>query len=130
MGLAAVPATPAWADALNRTQETHLQLGQSAFPLNGPWKFTVGDSPTDLKTGKPLWAEPGFDDSKWETVDLTPADGSSEYTTGLAGYVPGWAAKGHAGYWGFAWYRIRVKLDGSAGKKLALAGPAVIDDAY
>jgi hypothetical protein len=41
-------------------------------PLYGPWRFTVGDSPIDPRTGQPLWAEPGFDDSHWETVDLTP----------------------------------------------------------
>src|SRR5271169_6540925 len=52
----------------------HVTLGQAAVPLFGPWKFTVGDSPIDAKTGKPLWAEPDFNDSKWETVDLTPKD--------------------------------------------------------
>lgn len=46
-------------------------LGRSLAPLNGPWKFHVGDSPVDLATSKPLWAEPGFDDSSWETVDLS-----------------------------------------------------------
>lgn len=60
-----------------RAQETPpnavpVTLGQSVVALNGPWKFTVGDSPIDPKTGQPQWAEPGFDDSKWETVDLTP----------------------------------------------------------
>ena len=51
---------------------THVTLGQSVVPLYGPWKFTVGDSPIDPSTHTPLWAEPGFDDSRWETVDLTP----------------------------------------------------------
>ncbi len=36
-----------------------ISLGQSAVPLYGPWKFTVGDSPVDPVTHGPLWAEPG-----------------------------------------------------------------------
>ena len=36
----------------------HINLGQAAVPLYGPWKFTIGDSPTDALTGRPLWAEP------------------------------------------------------------------------
>src|SRR5580693_4547552 len=67
----------------------HISLGQSAVPLFGPWKFTVGDSPIDSKTGHPLWAEPDFDDSKWETVDLTPKEGDTDPNSGLSGYVPG-----------------------------------------
>ena len=48
-----------------------IRLGQSAAPLYGPWKFTVGDPPADSVTHAPLWAGPGFDVSKWETVDLS-----------------------------------------------------------
>ena len=58
-------------------ETTHVTLGQSVVPLYGPWKFTVGDSPIDPATHTPLWADPGFDDSKWETVDLTPKAGYS-----------------------------------------------------
>jgi hypothetical protein len=108
----------------------HVTLGQSAVPLYGPWKFTVGDSPIDPKTGQPLWAEPDFDDSKWETVDLTPKDGAVDPVGGLSGYVPGWTVKGHLGYWGYAWYRIRVRVRARSGAELALAGPADVDDAY
>src|SRR6202451_3198843 len=61
-----------------------VTLGQSAVLLNGPWKFSVGDSPIDPKTGQPLWAEPEFDDSKWETVDLTPKDGAFDPEIGRA----------------------------------------------
>jgi hypothetical protein len=107
-----------------------VTLGQSAVLLNGPWKFSVGDSPIDPKTGQPLWAEPEFDDSKWETVDLTPKDGAVDPVGGLSGYVPGWTAKGHPGYWGYAWYRIRVRVRARQGVELALAGPADVDDAY
>jgi hypothetical protein len=110
--------------------KAEISLGQSAVPLYGPWKFTVGDSPVDPVTHAPLWAEPGFDDSKWETVDLTLKEGSYDPVTGTSGYVPGWAAKGHPGYWGYAWYRIRVHLQERPGEKLALAGPSDVDDGY
>lgn len=106
-----------------------IQLGDSVVPLYGPWKFTVGDSPLDA-AGKPLYADPGFDDSQWETIDLTPKSGSVDPVSGLSGYVEGWTARGHAGYWGYAWYRIRVKVESKPGIKLALLGPADVDDAY
>jgi hypothetical protein len=35
-----------------------ISLGQSAVPLYGPWKFTIGDSPLDPGTHAPLWACP------------------------------------------------------------------------
>jgi hypothetical protein len=107
-----------------------ITLGQAAAPLNGPWKFTIGDSPIDPKTGEPLWAEPGFDDARWETVDLTPKAGSFDPMAGLPGYVPGWAARGHKRYWGYAWYRIRVQVNARAGERLALGGPEGVDDVY
>ena len=40
-----------------------LMPGQSVVALTGPWKFHIGDSPIDAKTGQPQWAEPDFDDS-------------------------------------------------------------------
>jgi len=107
-----------------------FRMGQSLFYLYGPWKFTAGDSPLDPATHQPLWAEPGFDDSKWEDVDLTPTEGAIDPTAGIPGYVPGWTAKGHPGYWGYAWYRIRVRINAQLGEKLAIAGPADMDDAY
>jgi len=107
-----------------------IALGQGAAPLYGPWKFTIGDSPLDPKTGKPLWAEPDFDDSNWETVDLTSEKGAFDPYSGVSGYVPGWQARGHAGYWGYAWYRIRVLCHSQTGQPLALAGPSDADDAY
>src|ERR1035438_8113870 len=60
-----------------------ITLGDSVVPLNGPWKFHIGDSPIDPRTGKPLWAQPSFDDSKWESVDLTPLPRSEEHTSEL-----------------------------------------------
>jgi hypothetical protein len=107
-----------------------IVLGQSAVPLYGPWKFTVGDSPVDPATQQPLWAEPGFDDSHWETVDLTPKSDAQNPVTGVSGYVPGWTARGHAGYWGYAWYRLRIRVESGPDVHLALAGPAAVDDSY
>jgi hypothetical protein len=107
-----------------------IRLGQSAAPLFGPWRFSAGDSPMDPATHAPLWAEPGFDDSQWETVDLTPNDGKFDSWSGSTGYTPGWQAKGHPKYWGYAWYRLRVHLDARSGDRLALAGPNDVDDAY
>jgi hypothetical protein len=108
---------------------THVTLGPSVVPLYGPWKFKVGDSPVDPATNSPLWAEPGFDDSHWETVDLTP-QGVLDPLGGFSDYVKGWTARGHAGYSGYAWYRIRVQVAAQPGEKLALAGPSYVDDAY
>ena len=88
-----------------RTREdstTPIAFGQSVVSLDGPWKFTVGDSPLDPQTGQSLWAEPGFDHSRWEKVELTPEIGSFDPIIGTTGYVSGWTARGHAGYWGCA----------------------------
>lgn len=98
-----------------------IQLGHSVLPLNGPWKFAVGDDPRR--------ADPAFDDATWGTVDLTPAPGAHDSDVGLRGYVPGWTARGHKGYAGFAWYRLRVRVSGPEAP-LALTGPTDVDSAY
>src|SRR5882757_7368971 len=90
-----------------------VKLGESAVDLAGPWKFHVGDDAA--------WARPDFDDSGWEDVDLTP-DGN----TGLS---PGWTARGHAGYSGYAWYRLHIDVQ-EAKRALALKMPDSFDDAY
>jgi hypothetical protein len=102
--------------------EPSIQLGQSIVTLNGPWKFHVGDNLH--------WADPAFDDSSWENVDLTPPEGARDNDVGLTGFVPGWAARGHAGYIGYAWYRIRLNIRPPSGQTLALDGPFVVDSAY
>jgi hypothetical protein len=108
---------------------THVTLGPSSVPLYGPWKFRVGDSPIDPATNTPLWAQPGFDDSNWETVDLTP-QGLLDPLGGFSDYVKGWTARGHTGNSGYGWYRMRVQVTAQPGEKLALAGPSYVDDAY
>ncbi len=126
----AEPAPPPSSRASQTAPDSvHITLGRAAVSLYGPWKFTTGDSPIDPKTRQPLWAHPAFNDSHWENVDLTPASGAQNPITGTAGYVPGWTQRGHPGYWGYAWYRIRVHTDAEPGIRFALAGPS-IDDAY
>ena len=63
-------------------------------------------------------------------MDLTPKSGALNPINGMAGNVPGWTARGHAGYWGYAWYRIHVRVESAPGVDLALAGPGQVDDAY
>ena len=89
-----------------------VQLGESVVPLTGPWKFHTGDDPA--------WAQPAFDDSSWSDMNMTP---------GKRGLVPGWTARGFAGYSGYAWYRLTVDVRGS-GKRLSLKMPTSVDDAY
>lgn len=104
------------------TEPVRIALGQSVVALDGPWRFQVGDDPR--------WADPDFDDSSWEAVDLTPPPGAHDDDVGLTGYVPGWSRRGHPGYAGYAWYRIRLAIDAPAGARLALTGPPSADSAY
>jgi hypothetical protein len=106
-----------------------ITFGQSVIPLYGPWKFQVGDSPIDPKTGQPLWAEPDFDDSHWESLDLTPPAGKFDPAHPDALRVPGWRSKGHPTYSGWAWCRLALSLPENS-PTLALAGPAHLDGAY
>jgi hypothetical protein len=107
-----------------------ISLGRAKVPLYGPWKFQVGDSPLDPVTDKPVWAEPGFDDSQWETVDLERKSGMPHAVYGLQDSVPGWTKRGHPGYAGYAWYRIRVRVIEPAEARVALVGPPEVDDSY
>src|SRR5690242_7022382 len=88
---------------------TEILLGRPAAALNGPWKFRTGD---DAR-----WADPDFDDSGWQSVDLTPAAGAHDPDVGLTDYVPGWMERGHPGYHGFAWYRLDFQWRVPAGTR-------------
>jgi len=98
-----------------------IVFGRSTVALTGAWKFHIGDNPQ--------WADPNYDDSAWETVDLTPRLGVVDPFTADPNYVPGWTTRGHAGYWGYAWYRIRVAAVAGPGEKLAVMADGV-DDGY
>jgi Stage II sporulation protein E (SpoIIE)/Beta-galactosidase jelly roll domain len=89
-----------------------VKLGESSTKLVGPWKFRTGD---DL-----AWAQADFDDSHWNLIDLTPPPRSAGV---------GWTRQGYAGYSGFAWYRLRVEVQG-ANHRLSLKMPDQADDAY
>ncbi|HWU39493.1 MAG TPA: hypothetical protein VN203_17735, partial [Candidatus Acidoferrum sp.] len=104
---------------------TPIELGPSAVPLTGPWKFSPGDSP--WVNGEPVWAQPGYDDSHWDTMDLTPQAGSFDVLYGSTGYVPGWTTRGYPNLTGYAWYRLRIRID-SHGRPVALEMPLNVDD--
>ncbi|MGB9417419.1 MAG: PP2C family protein-serine/threonine phosphatase [Acidobacteriaceae bacterium] len=110
--------------AAQGTPAMHAQvvtLGNSTVELTGPWKFHTGD---DM-----AWAHPGFDDSAWSTMDLTPPTGSYDPQIGSSGYVPGWTARGYRGYSGYAWYRLRTEIHNGQ-TALTLKMPDNYDDAY
>ncbi len=100
---------------------TQVTLGHSVVPLAGPWKFHIGDDAT--------WANPSFDDGDWEVVDLGAKASSIDPAMGFEGFSPGWTGKGHPGYAGYAWYRMRIRVQG-ADEPLALLAPTDVDDSY
>lgn len=108
--------------ALNRTNVAPVENSNSFITLNGPWKFKTGDN---LQ-----WSYSNIDDSDWETIDLTAPPGAHDGDVGISGYVPGWTAKGHPDYSGYAWYRLKVSLDSVKGNEIALVSPPAVDDAY
>jgi len=104
------------------TTEETLRSDKHLTTLNGPWKFIAGDNME--------YAQSNYDDSGLETMDLTAPPGAHDDDVGLSGYIPGWTAKGHPNYSGYAWYRLKVPLDSLTVSNLALAAPPSVDDAY
>jgi len=104
-----------------------ITLGNAAVALTGPWKFQPGDSP--LVDGAPLYAQPGFDDTHWAPMDLTPQDGAKDLLLGTSGYVPGWTSRGFPNLSGFAWYRLSLRVKDPT-QPLWLKMPNGFDDAY
>jgi len=109
-----------------RAQQT-VVLGQSTVPLTGPWKFSPGDSP--WQNGAFLWAQPDFDDSRWAAMDLTPKPGAMDVQVRGVGFIPGWTRRGYPNLTGFAWYRLRVRVD-AQGQPLWIKMPLDVDDAF
>jgi len=72
--------------------------------LSGTWKFELGDDPRR--------AEPGFDDRKWELID-----------------VPGrWEDQGYPGYDGYAWYRRHFTIQKDDANKALYVRIGAVDD--
>jgi hypothetical protein len=99
-----------------------VTLGRSVILLTGPWRFHTGDDPG--------WKSSSFDDSSWESVDLTPAPGAHDSDVGLDNYVAGWSGRGHKGYRGFAWYRLKIEAVAPQDESFAIVGPADVDSVY
>ncbi|HEY1772828.1 MAG TPA: glycoside hydrolase [Gammaproteobacteria bacterium] len=99
-----------------------VSIGHDSVALDGPWKFRVGDDPH--------WAEPGFDDSNWEDMDLSAPPDANDGDVGITPYTSGWDTKGHPRYQGYAWYRLRVTVTPPAGETLSLLGPWAVDSTY
>lgn len=78
--------------------------GPGSVPITGMWRFHAGDNLS--------WAQPGYDDSHWELQQGNDT----------------WGNQGHAGYWGWAWYRKEIDIR-HAYKGLGVMMPPV-DDAY
>lgn len=97
-------------------------LGPATLSLGGPWKFHTGDDAH--------WAEPSFDDSGWEDMDLHAPPDANDGDVGISPYTAGWGAKGHPDYHGYAWYRLRFTVNAPADGTLALLGPWAVDSSY
>ena len=104
-----------------------VTLNGSAIPLTGPWKFSPGDSP--WINNSPLWAQPGFDDSSWSSMGLTPPTDPLGLNIYAKNAVPGWTAKGFPKLSGYAWYRLNLRLADPT-QHLSLKMPANVDGAY
>lgn len=119
---AGAPAISSPSDTAGSGPAMRMRIDRASHLLTGPWRFHPGD---DMR-----WAAPDFDASRWEAVDLTPAPGAHDSDVGLTDYVPGWWARGHAGYSGYAWYRMHLTVDAPAGTRIAVLAPAYVEDAY
>jgi hypothetical protein len=62
-------------------------------------------------------------------MDLAPRAGSVDLVNGIAGFVPGWTARGYPDLSGYAWYRLRLRVR-HADQPLWLKMPLDVDDAY
>lgn len=102
--------------------EEALRSDKNLITLNGPWKFIAGDNMQ--------YAQSSYNDSGWETMNLSAPPGVHDDDVGLSGFIPGWTAKGHPNYSGYAWYRLKISPESLPGNDLALAAPPAVDDAY
>jgi hypothetical protein len=80
-------------------------MGTGSRTIDGLWQFQLSDDPA--------WAQPGFDDSKWERL---PADRPLSKAL-------------HRAFTGFAWYRRQITLDPADKNPLSLYLPPLWDAA-
>jgi hypothetical protein len=100
------------------------------LPLNGPWRFTLGDSPTDPATHQPLWSLPSFNDTAWQPYLLDPQHPNlTAFQAAQSPELPGFQSHGHPAYTGYSWYRITLQPPPNA-HSLSLLIPQYIDDDY
>ena len=98
-----------------------VALRAAAPPIDGAWRFHVGDDPR--------WSTVTFDDSDWETIDLSAPASSIDGDVGLPNYVDGWMAHGHPGYQGYAWYRRKWTIP-AGDHAWDILGPTAVEDGY
>lgn len=67
-------------------------IGRGIVPIDGNWQFHLGDDPG--------WAQPGLDDSGWESIRSDDP----------------WGAQNHPSYAGFAWYRRHLDIFPTSGE--------------
>ena len=96
-------------------------LRAAATTLDGAWRFHAGD--------EPRWADANTDDSDWETIEMTASPGSHDGDVGLPDYVGGWAAHGHRGLNGYAWYRRAVTVP-AGHASWDILGSTLVEDGY
>lgn len=96
-------------------------LRGAATLLDGNWHFRTGDDPR--------WSAPATDVAAWQTIDMSALPGSHDGDVGLPDYVPGWAAQGHRGYHGYAWYRRAVTVP-AGHEPWVILGPTLVEDGY
>ncbi len=106
---------------------TRIHVDKSLVTLSGPWKFAPGDS--SREGAGLLWASPGFDDRAWTDMDLHSRAGQIDPGYGDPEYLKGWSAHGFPTLVGYAWYRLRIHVDGP-GQPLWIKMPDHTDDSY
>ena len=91
--------------ASGREQVAARAGGPFSLDLAGQWRFKTGDDPS--------WADPGFDDSSWETVKVPTEGGQAIFDD----------------YDGYAWFRLEFNLPARAQGTPLVASLGGIDDA-
>ncbi len=108
VSILAFSAAAVFAQARTTTSFAIDSIGKGLVPVDGQWKFHVGDDPR--------WALP-------QTNDMTGKDGWEELRVDSS-----WGAQTHPAYSGFAWYRKHIHID-LPSSQLALLVQQV-DDVY